>query len=26
VMVTHDEQQALKTQRLIRFFDGRQVA
>jgi putative ABC transport system ATP-binding protein len=25
VMVTHDEQQALKTQRLIRFFDGRQV-
>ncbi len=26
VMVTHDEQQALKTQRLVRFFDGRQVA
>jgi putative ABC transport system ATP-binding protein len=26
VMVTHDEQQALKTQRLIRFFDGQQVA
>ncbi|MGI4832767.1 MAG: ABC transporter ATP-binding protein [Janthinobacterium lividum] len=26
VMVTHDEQQARKTQRLIRFFDGRQVA
>ncbi|MGI4738631.1 MAG: ABC transporter ATP-binding protein [Janthinobacterium lividum] len=26
VMVTHDEQEALKTQRLIRFFDGRQVA
>jgi putative ABC transport system ATP-binding protein len=26
VMVTHDEHQALKTQRLIRFFDGRQVA
>ncbi|UOG76804.1 ABC transporter ATP-binding protein [Hymenobacter tibetensis] len=25
VMVTHDEQQALKTQRLIRFFDGSQV-
>jgi len=25
VMVTHDEQQARKTQRLIRFFDGRQV-
>ncbi|WP_092774290.1 ABC transporter ATP-binding protein [Hymenobacter actinosclerus] len=26
VMVTHDEQQALKTQRLIRFFDGSQVS
>ena len=26
VMVTHDEQQALKTERLIRFFDGSQVA
>jgi putative ABC transport system ATP-binding protein len=26
VMVTHDEREALKTQRLIRFFDGRQVA
>ncbi|NML66328.1 ABC transporter ATP-binding protein [Hymenobacter sp. RP-2-7] len=26
VMVTHDEQQALKTGRLVRFFDGRQVA
>ncbi|MBC8082035.1 MAG: ABC transporter ATP-binding protein [Hymenobacter sp.] len=26
IMVTHDEQQALKTQRLIRFFDGSQVA
>ena len=26
VMVTHDEQQARKTGRLIRFFDGRQVA
>jgi putative ABC transport system ATP-binding protein len=25
VMVTHDEQQALKTERLIRFFDGSQV-
>jgi putative ABC transport system ATP-binding protein len=25
VMVTHDEQQALKTQRVIRFFDGSQV-
>ncbi|WP_410503768.1 ABC transporter ATP-binding protein [Hymenobacter nivis] len=25
VMVTHDEQQALKTQRLIRLFDGSQV-
>ena len=25
VMVTHDEQQALKTQRVIRFFDGCQV-
>ena len=25
VMVTHDEQQALKTQRLVRFFDGSQV-
>ncbi|TGE08733.1 ABC transporter ATP-binding protein [Hymenobacter fodinae] len=26
VMVTHDEQQAHKTQRLIRFFDGSQVS
>jgi putative ABC transport system ATP-binding protein len=26
VMVTHDEREALKTGRLIRFFDGRQVA
>ena len=26
VMVTHDEQQARKTGRLMRFFDGRQVA
>ena len=26
VMVTHDEQQALKTQRVIRFFDGSQVS
>jgi putative ABC transport system ATP-binding protein len=26
VMVTHDEQQALKTERLIRFFDGSQVS
>ena len=26
VMVTHDEQQARKTGRLVRFFDGRQVA
>ncbi len=26
VMVTHDELQALKTQRLIRFFDGSQVS
>ena len=26
VMVTHDEHQALKTQRVIRFFDGSQVA
>lgn len=26
VMVTHDEQEARKTGRLIRFFDGRQVA
>ncbi|MBC6609491.1 ABC transporter ATP-binding protein [Hymenobacter sp. BT507] len=25
VMVTHDEQQALKTERIIRFFDGSQV-
>jgi putative ABC transport system ATP-binding protein len=25
VMVTHDEQQALKTERLVRFFDGSQV-
>nr|WP_230687669.1 ABC transporter ATP-binding protein [Hymenobacter ruricola] len=25
VMVTHDEQQALKTQRVVRFFDGSQV-
>jgi putative ABC transport system ATP-binding protein len=25
VMVTHDEQQALKTERVIRFFDGSQV-
>jgi putative ABC transport system ATP-binding protein len=25
VMVTHDLQQALKTQRVIRFFDGSQV-
>ena len=25
VMVTHDEQQALKTQRLVRLFDGSQV-
>ncbi|WP_082017177.1 MULTISPECIES: ABC transporter ATP-binding protein [unclassified Hymenobacter] len=26
VMVTHDEQQALKTERIIRFFDGSQVS
>jgi putative ABC transport system ATP-binding protein len=26
VMVTHDEQQALKTERVIRFFDGSQVS
>jgi putative ABC transport system ATP-binding protein len=26
VMVTHDEQQALKTERLVRFFDGSQVS
>jgi putative ABC transport system ATP-binding protein len=25
VMVTHDEQQAMKTQRVVRFFDGSQV-
>jgi putative ABC transport system ATP-binding protein len=25
VMVTHDEQQARKTQRLVRLFDGSQV-
>ncbi|MFD3001559.1 ABC transporter ATP-binding protein [Pontibacter toksunensis] len=26
VMVTHDEQMALKTERLVRFFDGQQVS
>ncbi|QDA62641.1 ABC transporter ATP-binding protein [Hymenobacter jejuensis] len=26
VMVTHDEQQALKTERVVRFFDGSQVS
>ena len=25
VMVTHNESQAVKTDRIIRFFDGRQV-
>lgn len=25
-MVTHDETMALKTERLVRFFDGQQVA